>query len=123
MSKANEIMRSMGFSDNENGPFVSQLRKNVEKQVANGLVRRSGGTWAPECFDEKGRFTITAEDRAKAMLAYDWALEREHSFRVECIDGFEWRYAHLWLGDRWREFRMNLRVWRDKIFRIKNPYE
>jgi len=130
-------MKRMGFEETERGPFVSELRESVARQVARGLVSRSGGTWSPECFDEKGRFKINAEDRAKELLAWDWEVEHMHSCLVECLEppfcrtfnvktmraGIRIRWRGLWpwlVTDRLRRLAMSYRVWRDRA--VRNPY-
>lgn len=115
MVSAEEIIRHMGFPDTECGPFVTALRASVAKQVADGMTNRSGGTWAP------GNHSY--EDRAKALLAWDWELEHGHHYRVEAIDGFAWDNIPHWLGDKWRYSLMEIRAFINrKILRKINPY-
>lgn len=61
-----EMMTKMGFNPGDTGPNVTELRKLVERQMQEGLVNRSAGSWAPG--------NHTAEDRAKAFLEVEKAL-------------------------------------------------
>lgn len=119
---AEQIMLDMGFPESEQGPYVTELRKVIAEQVSHGLVRRSGGTWAPECFDEKGAWTISHEDRARAFLEVEWEMKHGHTAEVKNLDG-GWDYPLSKLGDLWRRLLMDLRVWRDKVLLGRvNPY-
>jgi hypothetical protein len=131
---ANRIVERMGFPASETGPYVSALRRHVEHQVDRGLVSRSAGWWSPE-----GR-RLSLEDRAREILAFDWAAER-YSYRTENIDGapwgwrtdvrsmsrrfeVQWRRVPSWfIGDPLRRYRALLRRWWDREVRgIRNPY-
>lgn len=39
------IMLRMGFPRTETGPYVTELRNSIERQVSEGMRSRSGGTW------------------------------------------------------------------------------
>jgi hypothetical protein len=126
-----KLMHNAGFTDADVGPFASELRAALERKQADGLVSMSAGTWADGPF-----WTIEAEVRAQAILGMEWAMERGHSYRVECLDPpIEWQHnartmkrslrvswhkMPAWLGDRWRELGMHYRVWRDR--KLVNPY-
>jgi hypothetical protein len=111
---AEEIVRRMGFPDTEQGPYVQALRQQVRKQVAQGMVNRSGGSWGPE--GEK----LDCEGRARELLACDWEIEHEHCHRVEAMDGIRNR-LRPWIGDRFRAAACKWRIWRDR--RLVNPYK
>lgn len=114
-SRADKIMHQMGFPDSETGPYVAELRKVIEREVAGGLASHSYGTWAAD--------NLTHEERARALLEFHWAIERGHFHRVECLDGFSLRRLRPWLGDRAREGAMLFRLWRDRyLLRRQNPY-
>lgn len=128
---AEEIMERGGFSNSDTGPFVTALREQTRKQVRNGLTDRSPGTWGPE------GAKLDAEGRAKALLAVQWAIERGHTYRVECLESpfrrvfdartmkrrmvVHWDQIRPWLSDRWRELGMRYRIWKDR--NVVNPYE
>lgn len=127
---AEETMARGGFADST-GPYVAELLENTRKQVADGLLDRSPGTWGPHAE------AIGPEGRAKALLAVQWRIDRGHTCRVECIDPlfsrtfntktmrhgfrFRWRRIQSWVGDRLRVIRMRYRIWRDR--NIANPYD
>lgn len=124
-----EIMERMGFGPDDNGPYVTELRAHVAKQVAKmGLVSRSGGSWVG------GSASVPAETRAREMLAMDWCVERGHCYRIEAMDGLWWwqtnvktmrrrlRVNWAWFGDCWRWLGMKWRTTRDKALGIRNPY-
>lgn len=128
--RASAIMLKMGFPETEVGPHVTELRKLIRRQVSEGMTDRSAGTWAPG--------NHSHEDRAKAFLSSEWSMQRGHSYRVECFDPIirrstdlrtmkrsvrvEWKRIPLWLGDRVRETAMKLRIWRDRLRSVTNPY-
>lgn len=109
-----EIMIRMGFPPTAKGPHIDLLRERIRDQAAQGLVYRSGGTWAP------GSESMTLDGRAKHLLAWEWAIERGHYSTVRAIDGLTVRSLIPWVGDRLRDAAMRLRVWRDR--RVTNPY-
>lgn len=136
---ASEMMLKMGFPPSETGPYVTELRALIERKSAEGRVGCSGVTWADECYelDDAGFITgykISHEDRAKAMLEMEWAVDNGHSYRVSTVDpiicrtfntttmrrGIRVRWSSIlpWVGDRWKETMMNIRVWHGG----KNPY-
>ena len=116
--RAAGIMLRMGFPDTERGPFVTELRTLIRRQVSEGLVNRSGGSWAP------GAETLTYEERAKHLLAWEWEIQHGHSYRVEAIDGLHRRAVLPWLRDRAREFALDIRLWWDrKVMKTANPYQ
>lgn len=127
---ATEIMERMGFPPDDNGPYVTALRKVVERQVSEGMMNRSYGSWAPG--------NHSNEVRAREFLKVDWEMQHAHCHEVKCFDGFisptfnaqtmrhgtriRWRYFFPWLGDHWRSFACDLRIWRDRVRGVRNPY-
>lgn len=123
-------MARMGYPASEQGPYVTELRKHIQKQLDEGMVMRSAGSWAPEAA------SLSYEERAKATLAFDWAIGRRHGYRVEVFDPLwgwktnvqtmkrtyyiRWRKIPAWIGDRFRELGGKYRVWRDR--NLQNPY-
>ena len=75
-------MRGLGFSDEDRGPMVDELR-----QAMKGTIN-AGVSWGPEAHK------MTAEERAAMFLDIQWAIERGHSNRVELLDStpIDWRY-------------------------------
>jgi hypothetical protein len=61
---AEEIMERGGFIASETGPYVTALREETRKQVANGLLERSPGTWGPDAVK------VGAEGRAAGVPPY-----------------------------------------------------
>lgn len=138
-NRAARIMLKMGFPPTETGPFVSELRAKIVKQVAEGLVNRSGGSWAEGCYerDEEGHavgWKISHEERARSLLEMEWSIEKGHAYEVKAIDPpihwtfststmrrgirVHWSLLLPWVGDRFRELAMVLRIRRGG----KNPY-
>lgn len=134
-----QLMLNIGFPPTETGPYVTELREHIARQMAYGMTNRSAGTFAEECYArDENRFitgyNISPEERARAMLEMDWAMENGHSYRTECIDPpIGWRYnvktmrrtlkvrwSRLlpWVGDRFREAAMRWRIRRGG----QNPY-
>lgn len=120
-----KIMDTMGFPASETGPYVTELRKLVRSQIEDGLTYRSYGSWA--------RNDISTEERARAHLGMDWAISHGRSYRTETLERLHFTRYNVrtrkrvfdtnlfpWLGDRWREGLMLLRVFRDR--NQKNPY-
>jgi hypothetical protein len=125
-------MAHMGFPETETGPCVTALRAHIAKQLEAGMVMRSAGSWS-----EAG-LALSHEDRAREILAFDWAVERCHTYRVKCFDRpvwwqwdfsgplpvmrfrVSWRSIPAWVGDRFREFGCRYRVWRDR--KLVNPW-
>jgi hypothetical protein len=62
-----EMMRGMGFEPSDVGPNVLELRGVVARQIENGLINRSAGTWAPG--------DHSAEVRAAAFLELERAIQ------------------------------------------------
>jgi len=117
MELAEKIMLRMGFPETETGPYVTKLRENIRRQVAGGMRNRSGGSWAP------GAEKLTAEQRAKELLALDWEIEHGHSYRVECLDGpHSLKDVLPWLGDLWRNAAMKVRMLKHRVLGQTNPY-
>lgn len=124
-----QIMERMRFAVTDRGPYVTELRALIARQVAEGLTDRSAGSWAGDVFPD-------AEERAKALLSWEWATERGHCCRQEVIDPLihwtfstktmrrgiriHWRSIPAWVCDRLREAAMRWRVWRDRD--LPNPY-
>lgn len=108
--RADKIMSKMGFDHADNGPFVTKLRAEIERQVRDhGLVSRSGGTWA--------RNDLSAEERARVLLEWEWEIAKGHYCEVKNIDD----RAHV--GDRLRSLWLTVRVfWGRRILRRRNPY-
>ena len=125
---ADALMIKMGFPLSEQGPFVNKLRDHITSQVRNGLVDRSGGTWAPQTE------YLSYEERAKALLAFDWAADHGYAYKRECMDRIiyrqfntktlkrnlviRWSLIPAALRDHLRHYRFLLR----KPFLPKNPY-
>lgn len=108
-----QMMARMGFEPTDTGPYVTELRKLVERQMAEGLVSRSAGTWAPG--------NHSAEDRARAFLAHEWSMQQGHSHLVKNFDR-GWSEPLTMIGDWFRELGFHLRMLRSKILRRRNPY-
>lgn len=132
-----KIMLRMGFAASDNGPYVTELRQSIKQQVADGLVNRSGGTWAPE-YGPAGMLLPT-EERARAFLQMDWEVAQNNHCEMRCLDRpfgwkynikadtkhyeIKWRRMPAYFGDRWRSFKLSMRVFYTKrILRRKNPY-
>ena len=108
MERTDIIMMQMGFHPSDRGPNVTALRASIDRQVRdNGLVGASYGSWVDN---------PNAEERAREHLALEWALQRGHSHQVKNFDS-NWN-----IGDQWRAFLMQIRVWRDKLLGNRNPY-
>jgi hypothetical protein len=131
------IMKRMGFEPSDEGRMVSRLRGEIARQVhEHGLVNRSAGTWAPE-YGPAGMF-LGSEERARAFLEMEWSLARGYSSEVKCLDRpwgrkrdlkkgrtyyfVDWKDIPVWFGDRWRSFKMDLRIAFDRLRGIRNPY-
>lgn len=112
MDRADQIMLEMGFPETERGPYSTELRALVCRQVSEGLRRRSAGTWA--------RDDIPCEERAKAFLAVEWEFAHGHAHEVKAIGGFAWDNIPAWIGDRLRELRFHWRKWQNR--KLINPY-
>lgn len=67
-----QMMAVMGFSPDDVGPNVSELRSTIAKQLDNGLIWRSAGTWSPEC--GPAGMKLSPEQRAEAFLEIDKAV-------------------------------------------------
>lgn len=136
--RVNQIMRAMGFPDTETGPYVTKLRESVARQVDRGLTRRSISwcvAWTPWSV---GAETLTHEQRAKHLLAFDWEIENNRHYNVSAIDPIirrrwnvttnktwiEVRWADIpgWIGDRLRSLMLRLRVVFDRVRGKRNPY-
>lgn len=131
--RAAAIMLRMGFQPSDAGPYVAELRAHVAKQVAQGMQNRSRGSWTPE------GAALSAEERAKHWLAWDWELAQRHSYRVEAMDGIIWTTTDVrtmkrstrvlwgqipaWVGDQYRRLACDVRTfWHRRILRRVNPY-
>lgn len=106
-----QMMTRMGFEPTDTGPYVTELRKLVERQMAEGLISRSAGTWGNH----------SAEDRARAFLAQEWSMQQGHSYRIENIDR-DWSEPLTMIGDWFRGLGFHLRMLRSKLLRRRNPY-
>lgn len=113
MRTLDQMMSRMGFETTDTGPYVTELRAVVARQMSEGLISRSAGTWAPG--------NHSAEDRARAFLAYEWSMQQWHSYRVENIDR-DWSEQLTMIGDRIREVGFHFRMLRSKLLRRRNPY-
>jgi hypothetical protein len=107
------MMKRMGFDPADTGPYATELRKMVARQMANGMTDRSAGTWAPG--------DHSAEDRARALLEVEYAIERGHFYEVRNIDG-DWSRPASMIGDGWRRTMLRFRVAKDKLLGRRNPY-
>lgn len=75
-----QIMAKMLFPETETGPYVTELRKMIAREIEGGLMNRSAGTWGPEGHNH--------ELRAREFLAADWAPENEaFSMAIATEDG------------------------------------
>lgn len=126
-----DLMKNAGFTASATGPYAAELRERLARMETEGLKSISPGTWAGGPFWE-----IDPEVRAQEILAMEWAMERGHAYRTECLDSVvhwsyntrtgkrrvrvNWSMIPAWLGDRWREAGMRYRVWRDR--NLTNPY-
>lgn len=108
-----QMMIRMGFEPTDTGPYVTELRVLIAKQMANGLISRSGGTWAPG--------NHSAEDRARAFLAHEWSMQQGHFYRVDNMD-HDWSEPLTMIADTFRRLGFHLRMLRTKILRRRNPY-
>lgn len=123
-------MARFGIPDTETGPYVTELRGLVARKLREGMIYQSAGS----CTEEFWK--LPYEEQAKHRLAWDWALDRQHSYRVECMDRLiyrgtnvltgkrtfkiHWRSIPAWIGDRFRQLGCKYRVWRDRA--VANPY-
>lgn len=131
MATVEDVMRQMNFSPFDTGPYVTELRGLVARQVADGMVRRSAGTWARDDF--------SAEERAKAFLAAEWSMANGHCYQTECLDCFpinrhfstkdmRWHYEFRpnriapWLRDQIRVLGYHVRIFRDRMIGRTNPF-
>lgn len=120
-----QIMLNMGFPEDANGPYVTALRALIREQVADGMMNRSGGTWASD------EIWSDHEERARCFLEIDWDIKQGHSCRVELLDSAPIRWAYNiktrrrvlrvrpklilpWLRDRGRWVGMQWRIWRTR---------
>lgn len=121
MRTVDQMMERMGFPTTETGPYVTELRTVVARQISEGMIDRSA-------------------ERARVFLEVEWEIQHGHSCQITLIDSrpIEWafntktmrhclrfrpRLIAPWLGDRWRELRMKVSVWNDRyILRRVNPY-
>ena len=130
------IMERMGFPPNANGPYVTELRKVVRRQVGNGMVNRSAGLWNTE---EHPNIWNEHEERARCLLEVDWAIEHGHCHQTEVLDCYpinrrfstrtmRWHYEFRpdriapWIRDQMRLVGYHCRVLRDRLLRRQNPY-
>jgi hypothetical protein len=136
MRTLDEMMGHMGFAPTDTGPNVTNLRKIVARQMSEGMVNRSAGTWAPE--HGPAGMNLPAEERARAFLEIEWAMAQGYSCEVKCIDRpFGWRFYFkedkwryeikwsripVWLGDRWRSIVLDAKVLGDRLRGKHNPY-
>jgi hypothetical protein len=130
--RTNKIMRNMGFADDDEGPLVLKLRGEIARQVhEHGLVNRSAGTWAPE--HGLAGMKLSQEERARAILEMEWSIARGYTSEVRCLDRpwgkkidvrttFYVNWDDTWCGDRWRSFKMDVRIAWDRLRGIRNPY-
>ena len=131
IAKADEIMLRMGFPRDVNSRYVKELRESICYQVSEHDLCGFGVSWADDL--------TPLEDRARAILESQWAIERGHSCEREVLDCYpinrrynaatgRWRYEFRpdrimpWLRDKRRAAGMHLRIWRDHLLRRRNPY-
>lgn len=122
------------------GTLRAIIQALQEKTTANGELRRQYAERGVDRAHASWVGEASAEERARELLRLQWAIERGHYNRVECLDGWcgwtcnlatgrrrfyvRWRRLPAWLGDRWRSLLCDLSIWRDKhILRVRNPYE
>jgi hypothetical protein len=108
-----QMMLRKGFEPTDTGPYVTELRKITIRQMSEGLTNASYGSWAPG--------EHSAEDRAKALLELDWAIQQGHYHEVKNLDS-GWRRPISKIGDMFREFGYNFRKQRSKRLGLKNPF-
>lgn len=75
-----EMMLGMGFGPDDTGPNVTELRASVAKQIENGLINHSAGTWAPG--------NHSAEYRAAAFLELDHAINAGKCTLLDFADSY-----------------------------------
>lgn len=125
-----EQMARFEIPDSEQGPFVTELRGMVARKLREGMIYQSAGTCTAEFW------ALSFEEQAKHRLAWDWNLDRGHSYRVEVMDRLIYRGTNVltgkrifkiywgsilpWIGDRFRQLGCAYRVWRDRA--VSNPY-
>lgn len=135
------IFQRMGFSISNQGPYVYELYKTIEKQVEKGLINRSAGTWAPE--HGRAGMRLDPEERARAFLEMDWEIANGYTCLMNCIDRpfgwkyylnkdtkawtkryeIRWKYIPSWLGDRFRSYGLSWKsFFYKKVLGRTNPY-
>jgi hypothetical protein len=116
VEKSYRIMRKMGFPDNEDSPYVHELRRSILKQVDNGLINRGGGSWV--------RNDLTYEEKAKQLLAWDWEIENGYTVSVHHLaDGYSPKdlIVRFWTWIQW--LRIDAIKWFNrKVLKKTNPY-
>lgn len=87
MPKGNleHIMWQMGFYPQDSGgPNVTKLRGMIARQIENGLVGASAGTWAPEC--GPAGMKLSPEERAAAWIELQEAIDAGHYTELDFKD-------------------------------------
>lgn len=110
MKSSANILAFNGIGQDATGIFVEKLREVYARKCSRGLtdMRVSPGPkW----------FTMTDTERAKSLLAMEWAIERGHSTRARHIDDdCRWWHFSCLLDN----LKCDFRVWRD---RNRSPYD
>lgn len=107
------IYRAFGVPFNYSGPLSQEFYALALRKYDAGM--RGGHTSVVE--------GATVEQIVRERLRAEWELDLGHCYRVEAGDGFVRGQYLAWLGDRWREFVMEVRIfWHRKVLRLQNPY-
>lgn len=114
-----QMMSRMGFEPTDTGPYVSDLRKLVKRQMSEGMVNRSAGTWAPKYGLAGNR--LSPEERARCFLEVEWEMEHGHSYEVKNLDS-GWKRPASKFGDIFRALGFHLRTARSRLLGQRNPY-
>ena len=116
-ARTDNLLARMNIGPNDVGKYATDLRLKMDIFHSQPGAYRSAGTWAP------GSETLSAEDRARAMLEFDWYANR-YGYRVECIDGVDGiEDVPAWLGDQWRSWKTGVRKFIDmRVLGIRCPY-
>jgi hypothetical protein len=113
MDPLRKIYHAFGVPFDYAGPFRDEFYAFALRKMDQGMT--GGHTSIVE--------GATAEQIVREQLRVDWELGLGHSYRVEAMDGFVRGQRLSWLGDRWREFAMEVRIfWHRKVLRLQNPF-
>lgn len=122
-----EQMARFGIPESEQGPFCTELRILVQKNLDMGMIYQSAGTW------QNTFYHMSFEEQAQCRLAADWAC-RHSSYRTRMFGPliyrktdtktmkrsicFRWKLLPDWLLDK-RDYLIFLIK---QLRKKQNPY-